>query len=319
MSKKKEDVIPPRTEVRGVPRNLMSTLELRGARKPGYRSLCRRHHDLGGVDYAYIASLPDRTAQALLDGGTLRVCLREDAKPDQACWRLDVLLNGEVFDGTFLSEDGFNALTEEDDRFPVRVEGGELTLRKHALLLARHALERAEAAVHKARDRVSTLALEVLGMTGAEADFRLATADGKYEVIVTGAEAYATRHGERWRDLTDAPLTLALARELKRCRDAITALGGDPLTPGRTPDHYGAERDLLRLTLTDGSELVQDAEGRFTATRDGSEVPGLTGDKLTLTLAYELEGARAALAQLVPGLTTAPTPELTDREETPGF
>ncbi|PTX52287.1 hypothetical protein IQ03_01077 [Gemmobacter caeni] len=285
----------------------MSTLELRGARKPGYRSLCRRHHDLGGVDYEYVAMLPDRTAQALLDGGTLRVRLREDARPDQACWRLDVLLNGEVFEGTFLSDDGFRLLTERDDRFPVRIEGGELTLRKHDLIMARHALERAEAAVHAARDRVSTLALEVLGMTGAETELRLATGDGKYEVVLSGGDAYATRHGERWRDLTGAPLTVALARELKGCRDAITALGGDPLAPGRTPAHYGAERDLLRLTLTDGSELVQDAEGRFTATRDGVELPGLTGDKLTLTLAYELEGARAALAQLRPDTTPEPT------------
>ena len=293
----------------------MSTLELRGARRPGYRNLCRRHHDLGGMVDIHITSLPDQTAQALLDGGTLRVRLRGDAQPDQACWRLDVLLNDEVFEGSFLSDDGFNTLTEEDDRFPVRIEGGELTLRKHALLLARHALERAETAVHKARDRVSTLALEVLGMTDTDADIRLATADGKYEVIVTGAEAYATRHGERWRDLTDAPLTLALARELKGCRDAITALGGDPLAPGRTPAHYGAARDLLRLTLTDGSEIVQDAEGRVTATRDGAEVPGLTGDKLTLTLAYEIEGSRAALAQLElpapdadPGADNTPSP-----------
>lgn len=285
----------------------MSTLELRGARKPGYRSLCRRHHDLGGVDYEYVAMLPDRTAQALLDGGTLRVRLREDARPDQACWRLDVLLNGEVFEGTFLSDDGFRLLTERDDRFPVRIEGGELTLRKHDLIMARHALERAEAAVHAARDRVSTLALEVLGKTGAETELRLATGDGKYEVVLSGGGAYATRHGERWRDLTSAPLTVALARELNGCRDAITALGGDPLAPGRTPAHYGAERDLLRLTLTDGSELVQDAEGRFTATRDGVELPGLTGDKLTLTLAYELEGARAALAQLRPDTTPEPT------------
>jgi hypothetical protein len=291
----------------------MSTLELRGARKPGYRSLCRRHHDLGGVDYEYVAMLPDRTAQALLDGGTLRVRLREDARPDQACWRLDVLLNGEVFEGTFLSDDGFRLLTERDDRFPVRIEGGELTLRKHDLIMARHALERAEAVVHKARDRVSTLALEVLGMTGAQPELRLATGDGKYEVVLSGGDAYATRHGERWRDLTGAPMTVALARELKGCRDAITALGGDPLTPGRTPAHYGAARDLLRLTLADGSELVQDAAGRFTATRDGVELPGMTGDKLTLGLAYELEGARAALAQL------KPEPDPVDQDETPGL
>lgn len=291
----------------------MSTLELRGARKPGYRTLCRRHHNLGGVDYEHIAGIPERTAQALLDGGEIRIRLRADAQPDQAPWRLDVTLGGEVYEGSFLSGDGFDVLMAEEDRFPVRLEGGELTLRKHELLLARHALERAEAAVQTARGRVSTLALEVLEMSRVQTGLRLATADGKYEVILTGEEAYATRHGERWRNLTDAPLTVALARELKGCRDAIAALGGNPIEPGETPSHYGAARDMLRLTLTDGSEIVQDAEGRVSATRNGSELGGLTGDKLTLGLAYELEGARAALAQL------KPEPDPVDRDETPGL
>lgn len=146
----------------------MSTLELRGARKPGYRSLCRRHHNLGGVDYEYIAGLPDRAAQALLNGGAIRVRLREEAQPDQAPWRIDVILGGEVLEGAYLSNDGFGVLIAEDDLIPVSIEGGELTLRKHELLLARHALERAEAAVHTARDRVSTLALEVLAMSRAQ-------------------------------------------------------------------------------------------------------------------------------------------------------
>jgi len=170
----------------------MSTLELRGARKPGYRSLCRRHHNLGGVDYEHIAGLPDRTAQALLDGGTIRVRLREDAKPDQASWRLDVLLNGEVHEGAFLSNDGFGVLIAEEDRFPVNIEGGALTLRKHELLLARHALERAEAAVHTARDRVSKLALEVLEMARAGAG---RTADfGGGEAASHRPETRETRH-----------------------------------------------------------------------------------------------------------------------------
>jgi hypothetical protein len=298
----------------------MSTLELRGARKAGYRTLCRRHHSLGGVDYEHITSLPDRTAQALLDGGTLRVQLREDARPDQACWRLDVTLRGEVFEGAYLSNDGFGVLTYEEDMFPVHIVGGELTLRKHELLLARHALERAEAAVHTARDRVSTLALGIIEMTRENNGLRLATADGKYEVVeTTTGEAYATRYGERWRDLKDAPLTVALARDLQATRDAIAGLGGDPLAQGETPSSYGGERDMLRLSLKDGSEVVQDAQGRFTATIGGEPVAGLTGDKLTLSIAYELEGARAALGALAPQRAQPDPSEVSVFDDTPGL
>lgn len=298
----------------------MSTLEFRGARKPGYLTLCRRHHQMGGVDYDYIAPLPERTVQALRDGGTLRVQLREDAKPDQACWRLDVTLKGEVFEGTFLSNDGFGTLMYEEDMFPVHIVGGELTLRKHELLLARHALERAEAAARTARGRVNTLAQGIIEMTRENNGLRLATADGKYEVVeTTTGEAYATRYGERWRDLKDAPLTLALARELQGTRDAIAGLGGDPLVQGETPSSYGSERDMLRLSLKDGSEVVQDAQARFKATIGGEPVAGLTGDKLTLSLAYELEGARAALGALAPQLTQPDPSEVYVSDDTPGL
>ncbi len=299
----------------------MTALEFIGSRKPGHTSLYRRNSS--GPRFTFIASLPNKTVEAVRLGGTLLIRLDESAKKNQNPWTLDVILNNKTYKGTSLSHSELQSLTWADDVIPVRIEGGQITLRKYDLLLARYALEQARAAVKRGEKRVSALETEIVEMSRPK-EIRIGTADEKYEVVLIengkgGLDAYATRNGERWRDLTEAPLTVALARELKGCRDAITALGGDPLTPGRTPDHYGAERDLLRLTLTDGSELVQDAEGRFTATRDGSEVPGLTGDKLTLTLAYELEGARAALAQLVPGLTTAPTPELTDREETPGF
>lgn len=289
----------------------MRKLEFIGSRAPGHTSLFRRN--ASGPRFTFIASLPNRTVEAVQQGGILRVRLDESAKRNQNPWMLDVVLNKKTYKGASLSHSELATLIEEDDQLPVRIEGGQLTMRKHALLLARHALERAEAAVKAARDRVSARTMEVIGVTEETAELRLTTADEKYEVILTREEAYATRYGERWRDLADAPLTLALARELKGCRDAITALGGDPLTPGRTPTHYGPARDLLRLNLADGSDLVQDAEGRFSANRDGVEVPGLAGDKLTLTLAYELEGARAALAQLRPDTT----PEPTGPDETP--
>jgi len=274
----------------------MSTLEFRGSRKTGYQILCRRHHGPCGVDYEYIGSLPDRTAKALRDGGALRLRLREDANPDQACWRLDVTLKGEVFEGLFLSNGGYGVLMQQEDSIPVHIEGGELTLRKHEMVFARHALEHAEAVARTARARVNTLEQELITMTSDQTLLRLATADGKYEVVRTAeGGAYATRHGERWRDLTDAPLTLAIAQELNDARKAISALGGDPLKPGETPSSYGEARDMLRLTLNDGSEIVQDAQGRFSGTRGGVPVTGLTGDNLTLSLSYELEGARVAL------------------------
>lgn len=167
--------------------------------------------------------------------------------------------------------------------------------------------------VNTARDRVSKLALEILEMTRTETGLRLATADGKYEVVRTVAgDAYATRFGDRWRDLRDAPLVLALAEELREARAAISALGGNPLEPGETPASYGEARDMLRLTLSDGSEVVQDSQGRFSGTLGGVPVPGLTGDNLTLSLAYELEGARAALARLeTPAPDTDPDANIT--------
>jgi hypothetical protein len=135
----------------------------------------------------------------------------------------------------------------------------------------------------------------------ASAAFSLFLDDGKYEVVRTAAgEAYANRHGERWRDLHDAPLILRLAREVHDAREAIAERGGDPMTPGETPAFYGRERDMLRLTLNDDTEIVQTAEGRVRATRNGEPVDIEVGDKLLLGLAYELEGARASLAVLEP-------------------
>lgn len=155
----------------------MNTLDLLASGGPGCRILCLRSHGLDGVSRRHVTTLPDRAAQALLEGGNLRIRLREDARPDQACWRLDVLLNGETFEGSFLSDDGFSALMAADDRSQVLLDGGEKTLRRHALLKARHALERAEAEVVIARDRVSALALEILGSARAETETRPSTED----------------------------------------------------------------------------------------------------------------------------------------------
>jgi len=299
----------------------MTALAFHGSRAPGHTSLFRRK--TSDPVFTFIASLPNKTVEAVRQGGTLLVRLDERAKNDQSPWQLDVLLNNKTYKGAHLSHGALKVLIEEDDVIPVRIEGGRLALRKHDLLLARQALERvlerARTAVQNAETRVRDIETEIIDMSRPSTEIRIGTADGKYEVIVAEKEAYATRHGERWRDLTDAPLTLALARELHGTRAAISALGGDPQEPGQTPSFYGAARDMLRLTLKDGSEIVQDADGRVTATRDGAEVPGLTGDKLTLALAYDLEGARSSLTQLVPGLAKAEASNLVNRDESPGF
>jgi hypothetical protein len=291
----------------------MSKLEFVGSRAPGHSSLHRRSSP--GPRFTFIASLPNRTAEAVRQGGTLRVTLNERARRGHKPWRLDVVLDDKAHKGCSISHDQLLTLIAEPDRIPVRVEEGAVAFRKYELLQAEHALrrsrqatDRARAAVQRAEARVTDLQAELMRASGPENEVRIGTSDGRYEVVLIGDEdAFATRHGEAWRDLTDAPLTVAVARDLQSCRDTLLALGGDPMAQGAPPAHYGPDRDLLRLTLTDGSELVQDAEGRFYATtRDGDEVSGMSGDKLALTLAYELEGARAALAELAMRVTTHP-------------
>lgn len=144
----------------------MSSLIFRGSRKPGFRTICRRHHDLGGTDYEYIASIPDEAAQALENGGTLSVRLREDAQPDQARWRLDVVLDGEVHAGCFLSSGSLGILTAEPDNYiAVVIEGGELTHRKYSLLVAREELVKAETKVRAAQELVQGLEQQIREMT----------------------------------------------------------------------------------------------------------------------------------------------------------
>lgn len=276
----------------------MSHLELKGSRKAGHTTLSRRYHDPGGVQRLYICSLPDQTAQALRDGGTITIRLHQDAKPDQACWGLDVILNGETFKGPeYLSNDGFDLLLEAKDRFPVEIQGGELTMKKHKLILARHDLQRAEAAVEAALGKVSDIALEVRAMSELHPKLTLKTGDGKYGIVMqANGEAYATRYEKVWRDLTNSPLITALTRELHAAREKIIAQGKDSLGAPELPESYGEEKHLLHLSLDEGFEIIQDSKGIFFATRDGVEIDGLSGDKLAVTLAYELEEARAILS-----------------------
>ena len=131
--------------------------------------------------------------------------------------------------------------------------------------------------------------------------YSLSLDGGKYEVVRTAAgEIFANRHGERWRELLDEPVIVRLATEVHEARQQITERGGNPLEGGEAPASYGPDKDMLRITLNDGTEIVQTAEGRVHGSRNGSSVEISVGDKLLLSLAYELEGARAALALLEP-------------------
>lgn len=279
----------------------MSTLELRGSRKSGHTTLSRRHHDLSGTDYEYVGSLPDESADALRHGGSIQVSLREEAGPNEAPWILEVIREGHTLPGTLLSDERLSILTAERDRIPVTIEGGELAHRKRALMRTREDLAGAETRVTDLRAKIIGIEQEIREMTGLSEENRLTTADGKYELSwQTDGPGRVKRHEEPWRELGPGSLPIRLAEELSDLRGRITAAGGDPLEPGDPPAHYGPDRDLLRLDLPGGWELVQDAQGRVSAKFGDVEVSGLAGDKLTLALAYEVEGARAALAALSP-------------------
>lgn len=279
----------------------MSTLELRGSRNSGHTTLSRRHHDLSGTDYAYIGSLPDESANALRHGGSIQVRLREEAGPNEAPWVLEVIREGQTLPGTRLSDDRLAILTAERDRIPVKIEGGELAHRKRALMRTREELAGAETRVTDLKAKVLGMEQEIREMTGLSEENRLTTADGKYELSwQTDGPGRVKRHEEPWRELGPGSLPIRLAEELSDLRGRITAAGGDPLEPGEPPAHYGPDRDLLRLNLPGGWELVQDAQGHVSAKVGNVKVSGLAGDKLTLALAYEVEGARAALSALSP-------------------
>lgn len=298
----------------------MSTLELKGSRKTGHVSLCRRHHDLGGTDYEYVGSLPDESADALRRGGSIRVHLREEAGPDQAHWVLDVIHEERTLPGTLLSDDRLDVLTFERDRIPVEIEEAELAFRKRALMRAQAELSQAEDLVGSLKNKIIEISREILTMTSQTTIEQLVTADGKYELTWTPeGPGHVRRHGEPWRDLGPGSLPLLLAAELKNLRAQISEAGGDPMIPGEPPAHYGPQRDMLRLTLQDGAELVQDAQGRVSATMGNITLSGLTGDKLTLSLAYEIEGARAALSALAPDIAHTATSAEADPDDMPGL
>lgn len=272
-----------------------SELVFHGSQRPGTQCLMRRHASLGGTDFEYVGSLPDAAVDALRSGGALWVRLREDAQPGQAYWSLDVVKDGQRFQGTLLSDDRLNILMRRRDRFAVHIEGGDLTWLKHDLLVARAELEQAESLVAMRKREIDRINAEISENLAA-VPLRVVVDDGRYEVVRNpDGSGFATHYGARWRELEAGSLALRLAEALAKVREEIVAKGGDPLAHGPTPASYGPQRDLLRIALEDGTVLVQTAEGTVTGSRNGKPEPDLVGDKLVLNLAYDLEGARAAL------------------------
>ena len=64
-----------------------------------------------------------------------------------------------------------------------------------------------------------------MAQEGLSERLRIATGDGKYEVVQeAGGALYANRYGERWRELTGDGLVLALACEIEEAREKIAEL-----------------------------------------------------------------------------------------------
>lgn len=140
-------------------------------------------------------------------------------------------------------------------------------------------------------------------------EFRISTGDGKYRVIrhPDGSGA-ALRHGVPWQALEAGSLEMRIAAEIHAAQMRLAELVGNPFLLGETPAHYGPDKDLLRLSLTDGTTLVQDRTGAFSSVEGGTGLVSCqAGNRLALALAYDLEGYRASLSRLDPPRAEAET------------
>lgn len=134
-------------------------------------------------------------------------------------------------------------------------------------------------------------------------EFRISTGDGKYRVIrhPDGSGA-ALRHGAPWRDLEAGCLELRIAADIHVAQLRLAVLVGNPYLLWDTPDHDGPDEDLLRLSLSDGTELVQDKAGAFSAIDADTGLASCeAGNKFALALAYDLEGYRSSLLRIGSG------------------
>lgn len=140
----------------------MSELYFRGSRRPGTKCLCRRHHDLGGTDYEYIASLPNEAVTALEHwGAEIRLRLRDDFEEGKAPWILDVRQGEKFLGGCYISDDAMNVLLAEPDKIRVAIEDEEITLAKRDLQIARVDLLEKQRLLEQAEEKVAHLEAHV--------------------------------------------------------------------------------------------------------------------------------------------------------------
>lgn len=270
----------------------MSTLCFKGSRRSGTRVLCRRHHDLSGVDYEYIGSLPDLAVDALEAGqAEIRVQLRDDFEEGKPAWRVDVLQGGNSLGGCYLSDDTKEILLREQDRIPVFVENEEIALATRDLQIARSDLKEKERMVEQAQARVEVLEARLAAMSlGKDALVGIDIAvDDRYRILSTPTGGVRVlRYGEDWRDIGPDSPEISLIRKLSDLTRVSYDLGINTKAYVDVPSGYGLnEEDILRIEL-DGGELRQTSGGRVLLTLDGRE-RDITGDKFVLSIGYQIE------------------------------
>lgn len=280
----------------------MSTLYFRGTREEGKINLCRRHHDLGGTDYEYIASIPREAKAALEMGGSIQIRLRDNIKGEQAPWSMSVRHNDTTIPVCFLGDDRLSILLAEKDRIPVEIEDEKLSFAKRDLYKAEMRAEEAQKAYAAAIGEVTRLEEWVQDLS-RNTGLQVATDDGKYTVVMNANdEPQALRYGETWRSLIGEEHVLTLASDLQSARKTLEDLGEDPKGSDGA-DIIGekySNGDVMRVALSDGTTIVQDARFNLRLqSPDGSEKT-LIGDNLVLRLAYDLEEAKIRIARLQP-------------------
>ena len=290
---------------------MSSSLYFCSGRHAEERMLVRRHHDLGGTDYTYIARLPREASEAISSGAAhLRVRLRDDWEDGKAPWRLDVMMEDASRHHCYLDEHRFNELTMTPDRLRVEILGGELALMYRTLQKRQSDVANATRQVEMARENLEafTVKLKEALFGGVKLDIPIRDGDAeKYRILSDGkSRMQVLRFGEAWRDITHEDRHIAhLANLLEMHRADISNLGGDPEAYAEGPARYGAEQDLLRVETPFGGLLRQDANGA-TSYEDVFGVIDVTGDNLALSLGYEIERCIALKATLEPAPTVSP-------------
>lgn len=146
-------------------------------------------------------------------------------------------------------------------------------------------------------DSLSQLADRILALLPPPATAKLPEG---VEIVKSGTERSATvwnvRHGVQYLNTMHGWGGYYRRTDFMDDATALTAALSAPPVPGEKPTN---KPDMLRVTVGDGKyTLVQDGEGKQFALRYGEPWRDLVGDGLTLSLGYELDAARARIAEL---------------------